>query len=510
MPKTIAMPRLIGATALALSFLFALILPAPVVAAPEGPEQLTFSPSPVSFPTTTVGYQSPAQDLVVTNEGEAEASVESVSIEGDDASQFSFGGSSCNGTLYPGQHCTLSIGFVPSSVGDKQATAVVRYDGTQSEAVLSGSSVPPQLEFAPSGHDFGVQWVHSGADSWLQLTNVGEAAVQVSNLDILGDSNAFGTGSSDCWGRWLQPGESCAVQIWFNPQDTIGYSAQLRASSNAYSFTADLEGAGGRAILETAANPVAFGSAPVGGAGSTRAITMVNSGNLPGAFFIAVIAGGDAGSFELIDESCSGAPVMPGASCTVNVRFGPRSAGAKSARLALFGEGDGGTMVMLSGEGIAPLATLSPSAMDFGRQAVGTRSSGRYLTVANDGSAPLELDGVTIVGADLDQFRLASDACTGAVLDPGGECLLRVRFAPDSAGAMAAALRITGDAGPLTASLSGLAVANRGATSQRVRYYPRRSRHRLRRGAALSVAGASCQANRCRVAVAPRFRAKGD
>lgn len=510
MPKTIAMPRPIGATVLALFILLALILPAPVVAAPEGGEQLAFSPSAATFPKTTVGYQSPAQELVITNDGEAEASIESVSIEGDDASQFSFGGSSCSGTLYPGQHCTLSVGFAPSSVGDKQATAVIRYDGSQSETVLSGSSVSPQLEFAPSGHDFGVQWVHSGADSWLQLTNVGEAAVQVNNLDVLGDSNVFGTGSSDCWGRWLQPGESCAVQIWFNPQDTISYSAQLRASSNAYSFTADLSGAGGRAALETSANPVVFGLSPVGGAGSTRAITLVNSGNLPGAFFIVVIAGGDAGSFELIDENCSGAPVMPAASCTVHVRFAPRSAGAKSARLALFGEGEGGTMVMLNGEGIAPLATLSPNALDFGRQVIGTRSSAHYLTVANDGSAPLELAGATIVGADLDQFLLAGDTCTGVVLDPGGECLLRVRFTPDSAGAKAATLRIAGEAGPLTASLSGLAVTNRGTTSKGVRYHPRRYRNRFRQGAALSVAGASCQANRCRVAVAPRFRAKGD
>ena len=512
MPTKTATPRLIGATVL--SFLIALataalIAPAASLAAPEGGAQLTFSPASLNFPKTTVGNQSPAQELVVTNEGEAETWIESVSIEGGDASQFNLGWSNCNTPLYSGQKCTLSIGFVPSGVGDKQATAVVRFDGTQIEAVLEGSSVAPQLQFSPPSHDFGVQWVHSGSDAWLQLANAGEAAVQVNNLDIVGDSSIFGTGSSDCWGRWLQPGETCGVQVWFNPQDTVGYSAQLRASSNSYSFTADLSGTGGRAILETESNPVAFGPVPVGAEGATRAITLVNHGNLPGAFFIAVIAGGDAGSFDLLDESCTAAPVMPGASCTVNVRFDPQSAGARSARFALFGEGDGGTMVMLSGEGVAPIATLAPAGLDFGRQAVGTRSSGHYLTVANDGSAPLKLDGAAIVGADLDQFLLAGDACTGTVVAPGDECLLRIRFAPDSTGTKTATLRVAGGAGVLTASLRGIAVSNRGTVSSAVTYHSRRKRHRFRHGAQLSVAGANCQAHRCRVAVSRRLRVKG-
>ncbi len=506
------MPRPIGAAVLSLLIALAaaaLIAPTASLAAPEGSGQLAFSPASLTFPKTTVGNQAQAQDLVVTNEGEAETWVESVSIEGGDASQFNLSWSNCNTTLYAGQKCTLSIGFVPSSVGEKQATAVVRFGGTQVEAALAGSSVAPQLQFTPPSHDFGIHWTHSGSDTWLQLANAGEAAVQVNNLDIVGDSSIFGTGSSDCWGRWLQPGETCGVQVWFNPQDTVGYSAQLRASSNSYSFTADLSGTGGRAILEAEANPVGFGAVPVGAAGATRAITLVNSGNLPGSFFIAVIAGGDSGSFDLLDENCTGAPVMPGAGCTINVRFDPQSAGARSARLALFGEGDGGTMVMLSGEGVAPIATLAPAGLDFGRQTVGTRSSGHFLTVANDGSAPLKLSGAAIVGADLDQFLLAGDTCTGTVVAPGEECLLRIRFAPDSTGAKAATLRVAGGAGVLTASLSGVAVANRGTVSSAVTYHPRRKRHRFRHGAQLSVVGANCQANHCRVAVSRRLRVKG-
>ena len=164
-------------------------------------------------------------------------------------------------------------------------------------------------------------------------------------MDILGGSNAFGANANDCWSRWLQPSETCSVQIYFNPHDTVPYSAQIRASYNGYSFTADLSGTGGRAIVEASPNPADFGSATAGAADSTRTINVTNSGDLPAGFFIAVIAGGDSGSFHLVDESCTSAPVMPSGSCAVHVRFTPQGAVSKSARLALFGDDDGGAMV---------------------------------------------------------------------------------------------------------------------------------------------------------------------
>lgn len=518
MPKTIAMPRPIGATLLV--FLLTLLavafaLPAASVAAPEGSgEPLTLSPATGGLPKTTVGTQSSAQEFDVANNGGEGVDIGSVKLEAGDTSDFNLG-SNCGGTLSPGQHCTLWITFVPSSVGEKQATLAIHFnDGRPDQLLaLSGSAVSPQLAFTPDTYDFGIRWVNSGSDTTFQLANTGEAPVQVGNLDVIGDSGSFGTGSSDCWGRWLQPSETCAVQVWFNPHDTVAYSAQLRANTNGFSFTADLSGAGGRAIVEPSSNPVDFGSAAVGTFSPVRAITLTNSGDLPGAFFIAVIAGGASGSFDLVDEDCTSTPVMPAASCTVNVRFSPQGVGVKSARLALFGEGEGGTMVMLTGAGTAsatPAMTLMPSSIDFGRQTIGTKSSGHYLSFHNDGAAPVELGSAAIVGDDLDQFKLAGDTCSGTILAAGGECLLRVRFTPDSTGAKAATLRIDGEEGALSASLAGLGIARRGVKSSGGSRHPNRLQRRFRHGTALSVSSARCYAHRCRMTVSPRAIAKGD
>jgi hypothetical protein len=112
-------------------------------------------------------------------------------------------------------------------------------------------------------------------------------------------------------------------------------------------------------------------------------------------------------------------------------------------------------MVVLQGEGVAAAVTLVPAAFDFGPVDAGARSPSHAFAVLNEGAAPLDLGAASIVGADLDQFTLAGDECTGETLAPGAACLLRVRFAPDSDGAKAARLRVASDAGAFVAHLAG-------------------------------------------------------
>ncbi len=245
------------------------------------------------------------------------------------------------------------------------------------------------------------------------------------------------------------------MQVNFGPNDAIPFSAQLRAQTNGASFTADLSGRGGRAIVTGSPNPADFGSATTGQAGLTRTITLRNSGELPGGFFVAVISGGDVGSFRLLHENCTGRPLDPSASCTAQVRFQPESGGRKVAQLSFFGDQDGGAQVNLVGVGVDANGSLTPGGHDFGRQALDTSSREQTFALSNDGGTPLRLSGASLVGADADQFRLSADDCTDVVLPAGGRCEVQVKFAPDSKGAKSARLRITGDGGPIGATLTG-------------------------------------------------------
>jgi len=215
----------------------------------------------------------------------------------------------------------------------------------------------PQLAFEPGSYDFGLQEANrSNSQANFQLRNVGSVAAPVYSINIVGSgSGAFWTGNSDCFNHPLEPGETCSVQVYFNPYDAVPFSAQLTAGSDAgTSFTAELSGEGGRPALTAATDPTNFGTVPVGSGGVTKTIDITNEGNMPGGVFIAVISGGAIGSFHLLDENCTGIPLSPDATCNLQVSFDPISAGAKTARLFLAGDGDGGAQLTLSGVGVEP------------------------------------------------------------------------------------------------------------------------------------------------------------
>jgi hypothetical protein len=222
-------------------------------------------------------------------------------------------------------------------------------------------SESPQLAIEPDLYDFGLQPLNWGSlEASFQLRNAGSEPFQVGSPQIVGPGQeAFWTGYSPCYGSYLQPGESCWVQVYFGPRDAVEYAAQFKVNVGSYFFTADLTGIGGRASFSPDSNPTDFGVAKVGSAGTTREIEITNTGNMPGGVFIAVIAGGAIGSFQILDESCTGVELVPTATCTVQVRFQPVSEGVKKAMLGLFGESEGPTPIVLTGVGAAPDPVVS-------------------------------------------------------------------------------------------------------------------------------------------------------
>ena len=90
-----------------------------------------------------------------------------------------------------------------------------------------------------------------------------------------------------------------------------------------------------------------------------------------------------------------------------------------------------------------PDITASPMLIDYGSISVGIKS-GRPVTVRNDGTGPLVLWTLTLVGPNPDQFVLvaANDFCTGRTLAAGQSCTVAVRFKPTTAGFKIAKLRI--------------------------------------------------------------------
>ncbi len=460
--------------------------------------ELTVSPPQLDFPATTVNYPGGEQQLEVKNTGDLPVQVNNVFIDGSEGADFNQN-NNCGGKLDPDQVCNVNVTFWPHGEGSRNATLHLSSDASNPDETvpLSGTGAPPQLSFEPGSYDFGLQQINSNSTQTnFLLRNAGAAPVQVNSIDIVAPgSNAFWTGFIDCWGQTLQPNDTCNVQVNFGPNQPIAYSAQLRAMVNGVSFTADLSGQGGQPVFTASPSSADFGSATAGQPGMTRTITVTNEGDLPGGFFVAIISGGDVGSFRLLHEDCTGAPLDPSASCTAEVRFQPDSAGAKRAQFTLVGNQGGPFQITLTGTGVDPEASLVPESHDFGRQANGTGSRAQAFTLANDGAMQLHLSDASIVGSGADQFRLTSDECTDATLPAGGSCQVQAKFAPDTSGASSARLRLSGDGGTYSAALTGTGVA-KGDIGVRFRW--RRALHA--RGKGVVVGRVTCRgADTCRL-----------
>ncbi|HEY2480270.1 MAG TPA: choice-of-anchor D domain-containing protein [Solirubrobacterales bacterium] len=487
----------------------------PSVAALSGTglsQELTVSPSLV-FPTTT-RYMSSELPLTVSNKSDVDVTIWGTNFEGPGSGSFGTSGSNCGGALSVGSSCMIEVRFSPQSEGEQRAFLHINAEGPGGGPTveLSGLAAPAQLQLEPGSFDFGLTPTNEGGErTRMVLRNVGPAATQV-GLETSGGAGAFSIGDSDCWGATLPPAGTCSLQVYFRPNETGAYAGQVRASSGGATFGAELSGRGGEAILSASPNPLDFGSAAVGSRGETRTVTIENSGDLPGGFFIAVISGGDTGSFQLLEEDCTGIPVAPGSSCHAVVRFQPTAAGLRKATLSMFGDGEGGRQIPLLGTGIEPgHPTPVPAAHAFGAQRVGTASPTESFTFTDEGGAATELTGALLGGENRDQFRISRDDCSETMLAPGGSCQVGVRFAPDEAGMQSATLRLASTGGVATASLSGFAETATAVSAARSSAPPRVALRLAGRplhldGASLRAGTLTCPSDQsCRVLVRTRI-----
>ena len=106
----------------------------------------------------------------------------------------------------------------------------------------------------------------------------------------------------------------------------------------------------------------------------------------------------------------------------------------------------------VTGTVAAPVASLSPSSLDFGHQQAGMQSTPLIVTVSNTGTADLNVSNVSVSGDFLE-----TDNCQSGSVSPGYSCTISVSFLPTATGSRTGTLTITDDAtdSPQTVDLTG-------------------------------------------------------
>ena len=122
------------------------------------------------------------------------------------------------------------------------------------------------------------------------------------------------------------------------------------------------------------------------------------------------------------------------------------------------------TNVTLTVAAGTPAVSFNPTSIAFGSSsntvAAGTTSS-QTLTITNSGHAPLNLNTLTISGANAASFSLTADHCSGQAVPAAGSCTVTVNFSPSAAGSYAGQVNVPDNAAgsPQTVALTGTAGA---------------------------------------------------
>ena len=150
-------------------------------------------------------------------------------------------------------------------------------------------------------------------------------------------------------------------------------------------------------LVQLSPTSVAFGSVTVGSSSAARAVTLSNIGTAALTITSIAIAGTNPGDFSQTNNC--GSSLAVGSNCIINVVFKPSVAGSRSASLRVTDNATGSPQsVSLSGTGLGPAVTLSPTSISFPVTLDFATSATQTVTVRNSGTTTLTISSIAITG----------------------------------------------------------------------------------------------------------------
>ena len=339
---------------------------------------------------------------------------------------------------------------------------------TYPHPLVSGTAPPPAaaVSFNPSSLNFGSLAVGNvSATQTFTIENTGTANLTYGPYSVSNPPNAsFNVvgGTNPCpISSTLTPSSSCAITVQVTANSGSGVmNGTFNLPSNApgspqtvpLSVTVTSATQPGINISPSSNN---YGNVMVGtSASQTFTITSTTSANLVMGNPPATITGTNVSNFTFQSQGCTaGLSIPQSQTCLDVVVFTPSATGALSAQLNIFDNVTGSPqIVLLSGTGTIPIATLSPTSVGFGNVIV-KQAPEQTVTLQNTGTATLSISSIVASGSPA--FTQTNNC--GASLAAGLTCSIQVSFAPLATGTASGVITITDNAAtsPQTVPLSG-------------------------------------------------------
>ena len=420
--------------------IYAVPVPSPVPA-------VTLSPSTLTFASQNTGTQSAAQDVLLTNFGEAPLDIASIGVTGG------FSESDTCGTSLPGgSSCTIAVTYAPLVTGKATGTVTITdnaFTGTQTVA-LTGTGTAPVAGISPASLTFQPQMINTTSGGQLVfLSNTGTGALTFSGSGIATSGDFAQT--NNC-GAALAPQTSCTISVTYTPTVVGPETGSLTVTSNAAPQTVALTGTGAATAPLVTASPesLIFPAELLKIKSAAQTVTLKNSGTKAVSIASVAISG------DFTKSGNCGTSLGAGKSCIENVYFTPTAAGTRTGALT-FKLSSGAVTVALTGTGVATatsLLTVSPTSLAFNGYVVGDNPD-QIVTISNPDGVPAGIKLITKTGSTAFTF---TKTC-GTTLAAGASCTVDVTFIPTVVGSYSGILNVYESAGTIhKIPLSGTAV----------------------------------------------------
>jgi len=212
------------------------------------------SPTSINFGNAVVGSTS-SQPLIIANTGTATLSITQVTETG--SAFFNVSGFSLPLNLSVGQQATITVAFLPTSVGAASGniSIVSNAPGSPLAISLSGTGLTQTflLGANPTSLSFGNVNLGSTSSLATTLTNSGNSSVTISSVTATG--TGFST-SGITSGTILAPNQSATLTVAFAPTVAQNFTGSVTVASNATNSPAAVTFAGVGLPPTTAPFPV--------------------------------------------------------------------------------------------------------------------------------------------------------------------------------------------------------------------------------------------------------------
>lgn len=406
------------------------------------------NPGSLAFGVQQVAASS-SQSITVTNTGTASLQFSGIGMV---SGSTNFAQSNNCGLVAVGASCSITVAFVPTTVGIVTGTVGLTHDGGGVATIaLSGEGRAASATLTTPAFGTTSVGASTTADAVLTNTGVGPLSVTAPAVGSVTGTN-FSFASSNCPAS-LPVGQNCHIVVNFAPTATTARSGTLTVSTGAGAQQVPLSATGVQGFASGNTSALAYSTTQVGTTATTQSVVLTNTGSTTLTF---AAIGVSAGASDF-NQSNNCATLAVNASCSIAVAFTPSAAGVRNGTLSLVHNGGGLDTVTLTGSGQVASATLA--APTFSATPVGSSSIG-YAVLANTGIGNLSvtLPGVISAGSSSDfAYSVPGTTCT-AMLPAGQNCVFAVRFAPTASVARTGTLVVDTGAGTQSVAIGSTGI----------------------------------------------------